>query len=147
MLEWVSLGYLGLFLASFLAATILPFSSEALLSFMLLKSYSFETCILVATLGNTLGGMTSYYLGLLGKWSWLEKYFKITQKQVEYYQAFTKRFQVALAFFTWLPIIGDALAVCLGYMRLSWRKVCFWMLVGKACRYLVLGYWTLKLAN
>jgi membrane protein YqaA with SNARE-associated domain len=58
----------GLFLASFLAATVVPFSSEALLSFLIINGTDAYTAVLVATFGNWLGGMSSYGIGYLGKW-------------------------------------------------------------------------------
>ena len=67
MLGLTELGYLGLFIASFLAATVVPFSSEVVFSAMIyLQHLDPWTCVFVATLGNWLGGMTSYYVGLLG---------------------------------------------------------------------------------
>ena len=68
MESFVELGLLGLFVASFLSATILPMNSEIVLSVLLLNNYSLNTSLLVATFGNWLGGMTNYGLGFLGKW-------------------------------------------------------------------------------
>ncbi|MGB1831624.1 MAG: hypothetical protein ACPHIT_05435, partial [Flavobacteriaceae bacterium] len=68
-LEW---GYLGLFLASFLAATVLPLSSEIVLSFLLANEYDFLSCLTIATLGNWLGGLSSYGLGFLANWKIIE---------------------------------------------------------------------------
>jgi membrane protein YqaA with SNARE-associated domain len=58
----------GLFLASFLAATVVPFSSEALLTFLIVNGTDAYAAVLVATVGNWLGGMSSYAIGYLGKW-------------------------------------------------------------------------------
>ena len=71
-LEW---GYFGLFLSSFLAATVLPLSSEVVLSVVLANQYPLAVSILFATLGNWLGGLSSYGLGRLGKWSLLQRFF------------------------------------------------------------------------
>ncbi|MDC1012581.1 hypothetical protein OAQ04_05030 [Flavobacteriaceae bacterium] len=70
-LEW---GYFGLFLSSFLAATVLPLSSEVVLSVVLANQYPLAASILFATLGNWLGGLSSYGLGRLGKWSLLLRF-------------------------------------------------------------------------
>lgn len=70
-LEW---GYFGLFVSSFLAATVLPLSSELVLSVVLAKQYSLVLSIFLATLGNWLGGLSSYGLGRLAKWSLLERF-------------------------------------------------------------------------
>ena len=61
----IELGYLGLFIASFLAATVVPFSSEVIFSAMVFGGFDEWTCVLIATVGNWLGGMTCYYLGLV----------------------------------------------------------------------------------
>jgi membrane protein YqaA with SNARE-associated domain len=58
----------GLFLASFLAATVLSFSSEALLTFLIINGTDAHVAVLVASAGNWLGGMRSYAIGYLGKW-------------------------------------------------------------------------------
>ena len=69
-----NLGLLGLFIGCALSATIVPFSSEALLAGALLLDYNKWIVVLVATIGNTLGGMVSFLLGWLCKWEWIEKY-------------------------------------------------------------------------
>ena len=76
-------GYLGLFLGTFLAATILPFSSEILIIAILAAGYDPVMSAVVATAGNWLGSLSSYWLGWLGKWDWLEKWFKIKQETLE----------------------------------------------------------------
>ena len=66
---FVNLGYWGLFLASFLSSTIVPMSSEVALVTLIALGLNPIWCVLIATLGNSLGGMTSYGLGYLGKWN------------------------------------------------------------------------------
>ncbi|MEK9612399.1 MAG: hypothetical protein VW080_00555 [Flavobacteriaceae bacterium] len=139
--EW---GYLGLFLASFLAATILPMSSEIVLSLLIANHYNLAMCLGVATLGNWLGGMTSYGLGRLGKWGFLHKYFKITRKKIRSFKTKIDRYGSIMAFFCWLPILGDPLAVGLGFFKTKITSVAFWMFWGKLIRYGVWGgitYW------
>ena len=82
-MDWLEWGYLGLFLASFLSATVLPFSSEAVLAAMLVGGANSWFAIGVATLGNWLGGLSSYGIGYLGKWEWMEKYLRIEKRKVE----------------------------------------------------------------
>ena len=72
----IAYGYIGVFIASFLAATILPFSSEVVLTGVLLAGSAYWPCMIAATLGNFLGGMSCYWLGMLGKVEWIEKYLK-----------------------------------------------------------------------
>mgnify|MGYP001021089750 CR=1 FL=1 len=68
-----SLGLLGLFLATFLSATILPFSSEAIVLFFLAKGVDPTICLSIATLGNSLGGASNYFIGRLGNPLWLKR--------------------------------------------------------------------------
>lgn len=133
-------GYIGLFLASFLAATIVPFSSEIILSGALLSGMDPWTCVWIATLGNWLGGMTSYYLGLLGKLEWIEKYLRIKQEKLEKFNARVQRYGDWFAFFSFVPFVGDVIAVATGFFRCKWWKVAIAMLLGKLARYIVWMY-------
>ena len=73
-MDWLlDLGYLGLFIGSFLAATILPFSADVLLVGMLIGGGNGWLVVAIATAGNFLGGLTSYGVGRLGKWEWIER--------------------------------------------------------------------------
>lgn len=142
MTELFEYGYAGLFIASFVAATIIPLSSEALLGLMIYNGYNIPLSITVATIGNSLGGMTSYYLGYLGKWEWLEKYFRIKKEKIAAFQKkIYKRGGIA-AFFTWLPFVGDLIAVSLGVLRCNVWMVAVFMFAGKLARYLVWAYLT-----
>lgn len=148
METYIAWGYLGLFFASFLAATVLPFSSEIVLSSLLANQYSLGWSLMIATLGNWLGGMSSYFLGRLGKWNVLERYFGVSISRVETVKKQIERWGSFLAFFCWLPIVGDVLAIGLGFFKIEALKVGFWMLVGKAIRYAiwaVLSYWGISL--
>ena len=137
--EW---GYLGLFIASFLGATIIPFSSELVLSLLIIKGYDFNLSLLVATTGNWLGGLSSYFLGRLGKWSTLEKYFRLKKEKIVKFKTNIDKWGSLLAFFCWLPIIGDPIAVGLGFFRTNYLLVALWMFMGKLIRYIVLAFVT-----
>ena len=128
------LGGLGaVFLASFLAATVVPFSSEAVLfGFLALNPGLEGTAVAVATVGNTLGGMTTYTLGRLvpartrdrldpRALRWLERYGPLA---------------TAVAF---LPVVGDAIALGAGWLRLNWLAVLVAMTIGRLARYLVVA--------
>ena len=139
--EW---GYLGLFIASFLGATIIPFSSELVFSLLIIKGYDFNLSLLVATTGNWLGGLSSYFLGRLGKWSTLEKYFRLKKEKIVKFKTNIDKWGSLLAFFCWLPVIGDPIAVGLGFFRTNYILVSIWMLLGKFIRYILwalVTYW------
>lgn len=130
------------FISSFLAATILPLGSEVALLAALQDKEPIVLLVLVATIGNTLGGMTNYVLGWFAKWAWLEKYAKIKRAKVEQLSLKWQRHGAWLALLCWLPIVGDPLAVMLGLMRLPWGKVVLLMAIGKGLRYIVfVGVW------
>ena len=139
--EW---GYLGLFIASFLGATIIPFSSELVFSLLIIKGYDFNLSLLVATTGNWLGGLSSYLLGRLGRWSTLEKYFRLKKEKIVKFKTNIDKWGSLLAFFCWLPIVGDPIAVGLGFFRTNYVLVAIWMFIGKLIRYIVwafITYW------
>ena len=126
-------GLAGLFAASFIASTIVPLSSEAVL-FGFLKLYPGEIlpAVLLATLGNTLGGLTSYALGRLlpGRIQG-----KLDPRILEKLQ----RYGSPLTFFAWLPVVGDALCIGAGWLRLNWIAATAFMAAGRLIRYWVVA--------
>lgn len=134
-MDWVEWGYLGLFLASFLSATVLPGSSEAVLAAMLVGGANPWLAIGVATLGNWLGGLSSYGIGYLGKWEWMEKYLRVKQEKVIEWKPKIDRYGSFFAMFSFVPFIGDVIVVALGFFRSHLILTAFWMFVGKAARY------------
>lgn len=131
----VQYGYIGFFFAAFLSATILPFSSEIILSGLLISGASPMLCVFTGTLGNTLGGITCYWIGMAGKIEWIERYLKIEKSKLDQAQNWTKKWGCFAAFFSFLPIIGDVINVVLGFMRASFWKVTLFMALGKFSRY------------
>lgn len=140
MLE--NLGLLGLFIGTFLAATIVPFSSDALYVAVLLATGNPVSCLLVGTLGNWLGSVTTYWLGRLAKWEWLEKTFKVKEETLEKQKVKIDRYGVWMALLCWVPIVGDVIAIALGFYKtpVFWTHVL--LLVGKFARFVV---WTMIL--
>ena len=132
LLKW---GYLGLFVGAFLAATILPLSSEILLTGLLLIGASPVLVLITATAGNWLGSLSTYGLGWLGKWEWIEKWLKISHKKMEQQQKAVVKYGSWLAFLVWVPVIGDVFALALGFYKVSFTKCSIFMLVGKLTRY------------
>lgn len=140
----VEYGYIGLFLACFLAATVIPLSSEVVFIGLLIAGANPIYATIVATIGNTLGGMTGYFLGYLGKWEWLEKYFRVKEENLEKYSKIVKRYGSVMAFFSWLPFVGDFIPIVLGLLRASFHKVLLFMLLGKFTRYAVWAFITIN---
>lgn len=136
----LGLGYLGLFIGCFLAATVIPFSAEILLIGALLAGCAPLETFLVATVGNSLGSLTSYGLGYLGKWEWLEKYMHVSRESLERQKSRIDKYGPLLAFLCWLPFIGDVFAIGLGFYRLNFYKCLLFIVLGKAARF---GVWTI----
>jgi membrane protein YqaA with SNARE-associated domain len=139
-MEWIEPSLVGLFFATFLAATVLPFSSEAVLTGMLITGYDPWSCLIVATVGNTIGGMSSYGLGWLGDWHRLKKWLRVKEEDLLRWQQKINRYGAWMALLCWLPFVGDPLAIALGFFRTDWRWVFVLMTTGKFARYLLLLY-------
>ena len=137
MLE--NLGLLGLFLGCALSATVVPFSSELLRTGALVAGFNPWLVVLVATLGNTLGGMVSFLLGWLCKWEWLEKYLKVDRQKLENIRCKVSRYGYPAALFAWLPIVGDLVAIAMGLLRLNPWITALLMFVGKFVRYILVA--------
>ncbi len=135
--EW---GYIGLFIGTFLAATVVPFSSDFLIIGILLAGANPVISWVVATLGNWLGGITSFYLGWLGKWEWIERFLKVSRQKLEQQKEKIDRYGPWLALLSWLPFVGDLFAIGLGFYRVNPKVSLFFMLVGKGLRFL---FWML----
>lgn len=132
------LTYGSLFGSSFLSATLLPGSSEAVLVALLIaQKGSVYGLLLAASVGNTLGGLTNILLGRLmlpkgqGRWhdtamTWLH------------------RLGPAALIFSWLPVVGDLLCVLAGWLRFAWLPSVLFLAIGKTLRYIVIATATLQ---
>ena len=116
---------LGLFLSSFLSATLLPGGSEAVL-FAVVRLHPEQTtaALALATVGNTLGGMSTYLLARL-----------LPQRELPARLAAVKRHGAVALVLAWAPLIGDALCAAAGWLRLNWLSCMLWMALGKCGRY------------
>lgn len=135
MLE--SLGLFGLFIGCLLAATIVPFSSEALMAGAMLLDYDLWVIVLVAALGNTAGGMISFLMGWFCKWEWLEKWFKVKREKLMRVHDRVGKYGLWAALLTWMPVVGDLIAIAMGLLRLNPWWTMLLMFMGKLGRYIV----------
>ncbi|MGL4240610.1 MAG: YqaA family protein [Beijerinckiaceae bacterium] len=130
----------GLFWAAFLSATILPGSSEAaLLALIALGSWSLTTLIAVATVGNTLGSVVNWVLGLFVERFRDHPRFPVKPAEFEKYRAWYARWGVWSLLLAWVPVIGDPLTVMAGVMRTPLWLFVLVTGVGKLARYLVVA--------
>lgn len=139
-----NLGLLGLFIGTFLAATILPFSSDALYVAVLAATGNPVGCLVVGTLGNWLGSVLTYWIGWIGKWEWIEKWFKVKPETMEKQKSRIDKYGVWLALLAWIPVIGDVLAITLGFFKVKpfWTMVL--LLIGKGLRFWI---WTILITG
>jgi membrane protein YqaA with SNARE-associated domain len=142
--HFAEFGYVGLFIAAFLAATILPLSSELVLSALLLSGSSPSTLIVVATTGNVLGSLTNYALGYWASFSLIKKWLKLSEDEFIRAEQRFKKYGILSLLLAWVPIIGDPLTVIAGVLRI--RLLWFLLLVtaGKLLRYIVVCYLTMQ---
>jgi membrane protein YqaA with SNARE-associated domain len=120
-------GLAGLFAASFLAATLLPGGSEAvLIAVVLAHPDQALPALLLATVGNTLGGMSTYAIGRL-----------LPARTIPRNSALVERRGAPILILAWAPIIGDALCAAAGWLRLPWLPCLLWMALGKGARYVI----------
>lgn len=144
LIDW---GYLGMFISAFLAGTVLPFSSEAVLLACVGLGLDPILSTLSTTAGNALGGFTCYWIGRLGKIEWIEKYLGVSNKQMNKAERFIQGKGSWIAFLSFLPVIGDAILVVLGLMRANVWIVSVSMTAGKLARYAILVATTLKIIS
>ncbi|MEY4253158.1 MAG: hypothetical protein RLZZ566_628 [Pseudomonadota bacterium] len=134
-------GLAVLFAASLLAATLLPLGSEpVLLGLIAINPSLLWPALLVATLGNTLGGVVGWWMGL-GAERWISK--QLNQDKVTHHVRalrWLQRVGPVACLGAWLPIIGDPLCVVAGYLRLPLLPCIIYMAIGKALRYGVLVF-------
>ncbi len=128
-------GYWGLFVGSFLASTVLPFSSDALLVGSLLAGGDVMLVLIYATLGNFLGGLTTYYIGYLGRWEWIERYLRVSREKLERQSVLVQKYGSLIAFLSWVPVLGDVVTVALGFYRVNFITSAIFMLIGRALRF------------
>ncbi|MBW1642822.1 MAG: DedA family protein [Deltaproteobacteria bacterium] len=133
-------GYVGLFFASFLAATILPLSSEVILSFLLLNDLNPIILISVATFGNVFGAFVNYLIGLWGSIFFIRKVLKISEDEFAKAKKRFQKYGVFSLFFAWVPIIGDPLTVVAGVLKINILIFFIMVTSGKLIRYVIISY-------
>lgn len=128
----VDYGLWGLFASAFLASTLIPGGSELALLYLSNQAiFSTQSLLMTATIGNTLGGMSSWLIG----WFLSSK----VLDEIKYRSALARmqRWGAPVLLFSWLPLIGDPLCVVAGWLRLGFIKSLFFIGLGKFLRYVV----------
>ena len=126
----------GLFLSAFISSTLLPGGSEAVLVLLAAESGADKFVLLaVATLGNALGGMSSWALGRVIVWRFPARRFAAKEQRAI---ARLQRWGSPALLLSWLPVVGDPLCLAAGWLRIHWLPSLVFIAVGKAARYAVL---------
>ncbi len=137
----ILISYFKLFLISFLAATILPFSSEIVLTTMYLSNL-FETYFLLifASLGNILGSITNWYLGKKITIFQDRKWFPVSPDQLDRSQKYFQKYGLWSLLLAWVPIIGDPLTLLAGVLNVRFSLFLILVSISKISRYLFILY-------
>jgi len=133
------LGLWGLGLSAFLAATLLPLSSELVLSALLLAGENPLTVIIIATFGNVLGSIVNYLIGRWGADGILHRWFKLTQQQTDKAEQRFNHYGKWSLLLAWLPIIGDPLTFIAGVLKIRFSLFLILVTIGKFGRYWIIS--------
>ena len=133
--------YLSLFIISFLAATILPFSSELTLAGLIVtSSYDNLLLLIVASFGNILGSVVNWILGFYSRNLSKKKWFPFKDEQIEKSSKWFNKFGRWYLLFAWVPFIGDPLTLAAGLFRVKFIEFLILVIIGKVSRYLIIFY-------
>ena len=133
--------YLSLFFISFLAATVLPFSSELSLAGLISTSnYDILLLLVVASFGNVLGSVFNWSLGFYSRNLSIKKWFPFKKTQIERSSKWFSKFGKWSLIFAWLPIVGDPLTFVAGLLRVRFLDFIILVAIGKVSRYLIVFY-------
>ncbi len=133
------IGIWGLFISAFISSTIAPGGSEAVLAYMVSeKLFNLEGLVFIATVGNTLGALTTWLLGILAAKKFPAEEL-LSEKKTKSLKV-VKRWGIWVLLFSWMPIVGDGLCFAGGWLKLPILLSCVAIFVGKAIRYIFVAY-------
>ncbi|MGB1102797.1 MAG: YqaA family protein [Crocinitomicaceae bacterium] len=137
-MNFLSWGLIGLYAGTFLAGTLVPFPSEALVIGAYEIDSRFWMIIIIATLGNVLGGITNYWIGFKSSSNGLKKLFKLNDKKIVLWETRFGKWGYWLGLMSWLPFIGDPMVAVLGFFKVRFLPLLMTMIIGKGLRYTIL---------
>ena len=137
LLNW---GYWGMLVAAFLAGSVFPFSSEAVMLGLQLEGLEPTQLVIYGTIGNVLGSMFNYGVGRLGRVEWIERYLHVKPESLDKARRFMGGRGAWMGFFAFLPLLGSAITVVLGLMRANVVVSMVSITIGKLLRYVLLVY-------
>lgn len=134
--------YLSLFLLAILAGSFLPAASELYFIYLMGSEHSFILLLGAASLGNTIGGMTCYFIGRYGGRPLIKKVFNKGEDKLDLWESRLKDRSEWTALFAWLPVVGELLAAVIGLIPGRVFHVAIYMFIGKLLRYLGVYYFS-----
>ena len=135
----IDYGYTGMGIAAFLAGSFIPFSSEAIMAGLYAGGLDLWTLVLFSTVGNILGGIFNYFVGRLCNEGWVYRLFRIKQSKLASTKEKVRRRGAWMGLLAWLPLIGTAITIALGILRVNFAKSVLGMSIGKLVRYIILA--------
>ena len=128
----------SLFMASFIASTLLPGGSEALLVYALTQGYSASTLCLIAGSGNVLGSVLTYLIGSVSGLYIYRRFLSVKEPLMQCAQGYFDRYGAFTLLFAWLPIVGDPICLLAGILRYPFFLFVLQIAIGKFSRYALL---------
>ncbi|MBT5481843.1 MAG: DedA family protein [Alphaproteobacteria bacterium] len=140
------MSYLAVFLSAFVAATLLPAQSEAVLSFYILSApQTVFALILVATVGNVLGSVVNWVVGFYATRFQNRKWFPATPSQMQRAEKFYRKYGRYSLLLSWVPFIGDPITVIAGVLREPIFSFLLLVTIAKSARYIALSLIVLEM--
>lgn len=136
----IEYGPWGMLVSSFIAGSVFPFSSEAVMLAMLAAGVDPWEMVIFASIGNVAGSMFNYGVGRMGRLDWIEKYLHVKKESLDKAQRFMGGRGAWMGFFTFLPILGSAISILLGLMRANMFITLISITLGKVMRYMILAW-------
>lgn len=136
--------FLYLFLTALISATLFPLGSEALLVYDITQGHNLVLLLFFATLGNSLGSLINYYLGLKGE-EFCERKKYLKKNSIEKYKKFFDKYGGYTLLLSWVPIIGDPITFIAGILKYDLKKFIVLVIIAKFTRYAFLVYLILPL--
>ena len=130
--------YLILFFSAFISATLIPLGSEALLIYDIKEGFNIVYLVLIATLGNSLGSILNYFLGLKGE-EFLIKKNLLKEKSILKSKKYFDMYGWLCILFSWVPIIGDPLTFIAGVLKFNLKLFILLVVIAKFSRYLFIA--------
>lgn len=135
--------FILIFISALISATLFPFGSEALLVFYINEGHNLTLLLLFASVGNVLGSVINYFLGLKGE-EFLEKKAILKKEMIKRAKVTFDKFGSFALLFAWVPIIGDPITFIAGVLRYDFKLFLLFVTISKTLRYIFLALLTLN---